>query len=116
MSIQAYQRAATRAENPREIEYRVFGVVTAALVKARETGRADLGALAHALQENRRLWRILAADCADPANAQSEAMRARIISLALFVDRYSGEVLRDGADMEPLIDINRSMMEGLSGR
>ncbi|MDX2233638.1 MAG: flagellar biosynthesis regulator FlaF [Hyphomonadaceae bacterium] len=116
MSIQAYQRAATRAESPREIEYRAFGVVTAALSKARELGHADLGVLAHALQENRRLWRILATDCADDSNTLDPAVRARIISLALFVDRHSSAVLRDGADIEPLIDINRSMMEGLSGR
>jgi hypothetical protein len=32
------------------------------------------------------------------------------------VSRYSREVLRDGADVEPLIDINRTMMEGLAAR
>jgi flagellar biosynthesis activator protein FlaF len=39
-----------------------------------------------------------------------------LISLALWVARYSGEVLRAGADIEPLIDINRTMMEGLAAR
>jgi flagellar protein FlaF len=34
----------------------------------------------------------------------------------MWVARYSGEVLREGADVEPLIDINRTMMEGLSAR
>ena len=116
MSIQAYQRAATRAETPREIEYRVFGIVTAALVKAREAGRADIGALAHAVHENRRLWTIVASDCGQASNALDTQMRARIISLSLFVDRHSSAVMREGADLEPLIDINRSMMEGLAGR
>lgn len=116
MSIQAYQRAATRAENPREIEYRVFGIVTAGLVKARETGRADIGVLAHALHENRRLWSIFANDCVQPGNALPPPVRARIISLSLFVDRHSSAVMREGADIEPLIDVNRSIMEGLAGR
>ncbi|MCK5911706.1 MAG: flagellar biosynthesis regulator FlhF, partial [Caulobacter sp.] len=31
MSLRAYQQAATRAENPREMEYRLFGQVTRAL-------------------------------------------------------------------------------------
>ena len=31
MSLQAYKAAATRAENPREMEYRLFGQVTRAL-------------------------------------------------------------------------------------
>ena len=32
MSIKAYQRAATQAEQPRELEYRAFGQATAGLV------------------------------------------------------------------------------------
>ena len=116
MSIQAYQRAATRAETPREIEYRVFGIVTAGLVKAREAGRADIGVLAHAIHENRRLWTIIASDCARETNVLPVAARARIISLSLFVDRHSSAVMRENADIEPLIDVNRTMMEGLAGR
>ena len=50
MSIKAYQRAATQAENPRELEYRAFGQVTASLVRAKETGAAH-GALAEALDQ-----------------------------------------------------------------
>ena len=34
MSLQAYQKAAQRAENPREAEYRLFGQVTRALMEA----------------------------------------------------------------------------------
>ena len=34
MSLRAYQQAATRAENPREMEYRLFGQVTRALMDA----------------------------------------------------------------------------------
>jgi flagellar protein FlaF len=116
MSIQAYQRAATRAESPREIEYRALGVVTAALIRVRETGRLDPGALAAAIHDNRRLWRIFAADCGDPSNALPQPVRARIISLALFVERHSGAVMREGADVDPLVDINRTMMEALAGR
>ena len=116
MSIQAYQRAATRSENPRETEYRVFATVTANLVRAAEQGRADVGVLVQAIHDNRRLWSIFAADCAQPTNALAETTRAQIISLALFVDRQCSAVLREGAEIEPLIDINRSMMEGLAAR
>lgn len=115
MSIKAYQRAATQAEDPRELEYRAFGQVTANLVRAKETG-AQLGALAEALDANRRLWNVLSADCAVPENRLPLALRGQIISLAMWVARYSGEVLRGGADLDPLIDINRTMMEGLLAR
>ena len=41
-------------------------------------------------------------------------MRAGIISLAIFVERYSVQVIREGADIDPLIDINRMIMQGLA--
>ncbi len=116
MSIQAYQRAATQADSPRELEYRAFGKATAGLLRAKEEGRANLGALAQALADNRRLWSMLSADCAMEGNQLPPAMRASIISLAIWVGRHSSAVLREGADLDPLIDINRTMMEGLAPR
>lgn len=115
MSIKAYQRAATQAENPRELEYRAFGQVTAGLVRLKE-GEATASAKAEALEANRKLWNLLSADCSAPENALPLALRGQIISLALWVARYSSQVIRDGADVEPLIDINRTMMEGLLAR
>jgi flagellar protein FlaF len=115
MSIKAYQRVATQADSPRELEYRAFGQVTAALVKAREEP-ASAVQLAEALDANRRLWSVLSADCSVPENRLPLSLRGQIISLAMWVARYSREVLRDGADLEPLIDINRTMMEGLAAR
>ncbi len=115
MSIKAYQRAATQAENPRDLEYRAFGQVTAGLVRLKEE-QAPPAVVAEALEANRRLWSLLSADCSVPENQLPLALRGQIISLALFVTRYSSQVLREGFDVEPLIDINRTMMEGLAPR
>ncbi len=114
MSIQAYQRASAQAESPREAEYRIFGLVTAGLINAQREGRGNLPGLAHAIDRNRRLWSILAQDCANPDNALSPEMRAQIISLSMWVSRYSSSIIQDGEDIEPLIDINRTMMQGLA--
>ena len=115
MSIKAYQRAATQADSARELEYRAFGQVTAGLMKAKE-GAASPAEKVEALDANRRLWTVLSADCSVPENALPLALRAQIISLALWVSRYSSQVLRDGAELDPLIDVNRTMMEGLTAR
>jgi flagellar protein FlaF len=85
------------------------------LVRAKEEN-LPLGARAEALDANRRLWTILASDCALPSNQLPLELRGQIISVALWVSRYTSEVLREGVDIEPLIDVNRTMMEGLSGR
>ncbi|HRK63979.1 MAG TPA: flagellar biosynthesis regulator FlaF [Terricaulis sp.] len=115
MSIKAYQRAATQADTPRELEYRAFGQVTAALVRVKEE-QGSLAQVAEALDANRRLWSVLSADCSVPENQLPLTLRGQIISLAMWVARYSSQVLRDGAEIDPLIDVNRTMMEGLGAR
>ena len=115
MSIQAYQRAATQAETPREAEYRVFGDITAALLRAKENG-AGFEQLTETLEVNRRYWSALSADCSLPENGLPLPLRAQIISLALWVARHTSDVLRTGAELDPLIDVNRMMMEGLLAR
>ncbi|MEJ0059505.1 MAG: flagellar biosynthesis regulator FlaF [Terricaulis sp.] len=116
MSIQAYQRAATQADTPRELEYRAFGHATAGLVRVKEEGAREPAVVALALETNRKLWNVLSADCSAPENQLPTALRAQIISLALWVAKYSSQVLREGADVEPLIDVNRAVMEGLGAR
>jgi len=115
MSLKAYQRAQSMTTTPRQAEYRVFAQVTAALISAEEKGRSELQKLTAAVHDNRKLWSALATDCVDPGNKLPEATRAGIISLSMFVTRYSSEVMQQGASLEPLIDINRSIMSGLSG-
>ena len=113
MSIKAYQHAAAQAKSPRDLEYRAFGAATAALMRAKEE-RANLGALAEALDVNRRLWSVMSADCAVEGNRLPPPVRAGIISLSLWVSRHSSQVLREGADIDPLIEVNRAIMEGLA--
>ncbi len=115
MSLNAYKAAATRAENPRELEYRLFGEVTRSLMHAATVDRTDITTRINALDWNRRLWSALATDCSDPDNALNMGMRAQIISISLFVSKHSSAIMRGEEDFEPLIDINRSIMQGLAG-
>jgi flagellar protein FlaF len=115
MSLQAYQRAAQRAENPRQAEYRLFGQVTRALIDASKVDRKDIKSRIDALDWNRRLWSVLATDCAAPNNQLPIPMRAQIISLSLWVNKHSSAVMRGDEPWEPLIEINRMMMNGLGG-
>ena len=116
MSLQAYTTAATRAESPRDMEYRLFGQVTRALVHASTVDVSDVATRIDALDWNRRLWTALANDCSSPGNALGQSMRAQIISLSLFVNRHSSAVMRGDEGFEDLIDLNRMMMQGLSGQ
>jgi len=114
MSLKAYQNTQRIAEDPRQTEYRLFGHVTGALMNAQRSGAAG-GPLAEVLDWNRTLWRTLAADCLDDRNKLPHELRANIVSLSLWVTKYSKEVNRTGASLDPLIEVNRAIMQGLQG-
>lgn len=116
MSLQAYKAASTRAESPRETEYRLFGQVTRALMHAATLDKTQFSERMDALDWNRRLWSTLGTACSDPNNALPQAVRAQIISLSLFVGRHTSVVARGDDDFSTLIDINRMIMQGLSGQ
>jgi flagellar protein FlaF len=113
MSIQAYQTAARKTEGPRQTEYRAFAVATRGLIDAASLPATEVGRRAEALAANRRLWSLLASDCATEGNQLPQTLRAQIISLSMFVDRHSSQVLRSGASFDVLVDINRTIMQGL---
>jgi flagellar biosynthesis activator protein FlaF len=114
MTLKAYQDTQRITEDPRTTEYRLFGQVTGALISAQRSG-SNGGPLAEALDWNRKLWRVLAADCLNDHNQLPQEIRANIVSLSLWVTKYSKDVTRKGAPLDPLIDINRSIMQGLQG-
>ena len=116
MSLQAYQQAATRAENPRDMEYRLFAQVTRALIEASSLDRLEISKRADALDWNRRMWSVLGHDCADNGNGLPAPLRASIISLAIWVDKHTSLVIRNKEDFEPLIEVNRMIMQGLAGQ
>jgi flagellar biosynthesis activator protein FlaF len=116
MSLRAYQQAAQRSETPRDAEYRLFAQVTRALMDVKAKPRTDVAAWIDVLHWNRRVWATLADDCSHPGNALPDSTRAQIISLSLFVHRTTSHVMRREADVDILIDLNRTMMQGLSGR
>jgi len=107
----AYQLAQNVTESPRQTEYRLFAQVTRALMEAHEQ---DYNALARAVHWNRRLWLTLQDDCASDDNQLPEQVRAGIISLAIWVDKHSRKVLRREAETGPLVNVNRTIMEGLA--
>lgn len=107
----AYRQTQNVAESPRQTEYRLFAQVTKALMDA---DGGELKMLAEAVIWNRRLWSTLQADCAQDENRLPDQVRAGIISLAIWVDKHSRKVLRREAPVQPLITVNRTIMDGLA--
>ncbi len=116
MSLQAYKSAAQRAEDPRQLEYRLFGEVTRSLMEAAASPVEDIQTRIAALDWNRRLWNALASDCSSEANRLPDQLRAQIISLSLWVNRHSSAIMRREESFQDLIEVNRMVMQGLQPR
>ena len=91
----------------------MFAQVTKALSDTAARGQ-EPESWAEALNWNRRLWMTLQLDLANDTNRLPEALRAQLISVAIWVDRHTSLVLRGDGEVEPLISVNRTIMEGLS--
>lgn len=125
MSITAYKRTITQTENPRQIERRVFANVTAEL----ETNSMDFdssmdsmeklnilsGGLRDTLSQNQKIWQTIRSDLVNPGNALAPDLKAGLISLALWVESHTNDVLKGQKKVKPLLDVNRSIIRGLEG-
>lgn len=110
-----YARPDAPARNARAIEYDIFARVTRAITQAMRPERPDFPALVRALHDNGRLWRMLAADLAEPGNALPAELRARLFYLYEFSAAHTRKVLDGLADAQPLIEVNTAVMRGLRG-
>ena len=113
MSLAAYQSVRRLSEAPRDIEHRLMGQITGEMISARDA-RKERAELAEPLHRNREMWNLFSADCAAPGNELPDQLRASIISLALWIDRFSSEVIAGRESVDDLIEVNRSVMEGLA--
>ncbi len=111
----AYARPDAPARSPRALEYDLFARVTRQL-SAAWTGRdRNRSGLIRALHDNLALWRTLAVDVADNANALPAELRAKLFYLYEFSSAHSRKVLSGGADASVLVEINTAVMRGLRG-
>jgi flagellar protein FlaF len=125
MSIAANKRTIRESESPRQIERRVFVRVTGELDKqsqafdnaAKRADRGDMLAngLRNHLTDNLKLWTTIKFDLSQPENGLPPQLKAGLISLALFVERQTAQVIGGNAGIGVLVQINQSLISGLSG-
>jgi flagellar protein FlaF len=114
MSVNAYNRARVMIESPRGAEYRLMSQVTGDLMSARDAGLSG-AALMPMLHRNREVWRAFGNATAMAGNELPDALRASIVSIGLWVDRFTSEVATGRDSIEELISVNRSVIDGLKG-
>lgn len=112
MSLTAYRRTNSMTEAPRAAERRLMTEITAEMITARDTERRGQ-ALIEPLHRNRELWGVFSATCGAQGNELPMPLRASIISLALWVDRYTTDVVAGREPIDGLISVNMAIIDGL---
>jgi flagellar protein FlaF len=104
-----YRQASRQAMPARETEIAAFGATNRMLQSA-----ADESARIRALGRNHDLWSMLVKDLALEGNRLPEPLKAQLISLGLWSMRYSTLAILNKLSVEPLIEVNRNIAEGLA--
>lgn len=113
MSLQQVEYSSPKADDPREREQRLFQEVTEALVEC-ETYSAHEPKVEKAVERNRRLWDALKVDLSLNENRLPDELKAKLISIAIWVEKHSDMVLNGNGQVEPLITVNQAIMDGLA--
>ena len=113
MARTAYSSAAAPIRTNQSTEFEIFAQFTGRIKSAAAKGKLGFSELAAALHDNRRLWTTLAADAASSENGLPPMLKAQIVYLAEFTHLHTSKVLSGKATVDPLIDINTTVMRGL---
>jgi flagellar protein FlaF len=62
------------------------------------------------------MWSTFATDCGARGNGLPPELRAQIISIGLWVERFTSDVVAGRESIRELIAVNRTIMEGLRGQ
>lgn len=113
MARTAYTSPAAPIRTTRGTEYSAFAKITHQLRAAASKKKTSFPEFVKALDDNRRLWNLLAGDVASADNQLPKELRAQIFYLAEFTQKHTSDILKGNADEVSLIDINTSIMRGL---
>jgi len=115
---QAYARTAQTTASPRDIEAQALLKAARKLQEVMANWATTDEGLDDALMFNRKLWSIFVGEAMNDENPQPVEIRQNIANIGIFVLTQCAalKLKRDVDSLQPLIDINRNIAAGLSGR
>lgn len=109
----AYSNVAHTTKSSKSMEFDVVASVTAKLRSA--SNDTNFAATVDALDANRRMWAVIASSVADKDNTYPDELKAQLFYLHEFTVHHTRKVLKSEATIEPLVDVNTSVLRGLKG-
>lgn len=114
----AYNKISKEAMSPRQLEAAVLNRA-AAMLKSVQDNWDDQDheqRLDDALRYNQKLWSVFQTELTSPANLLPKKLREDILSISLFIDRRSFDLMAypDRDKITALITINQNIAAGLN--
>ena len=103
-----YKQVSRNSVPPRETEIAAFSAVNRMLENP-----ADEEARIRGLGRNHDLWSTLVKDLGMEGNTLPEALKSQLIALGLWSMQYSTLAILQKLPVEPLLDVNRNIADGL---
>jgi flagellar biosynthesis activator protein FlaF len=117
-AAQAYARVANTTSSPRDIEAQALLLAANKLQAVINNVDATYTQISEALIFNRKLWTIFLSEAQREENPNSLDVRQNIANLGVFVlsQTTALQMSPQREHIKPLIEINRNIAAGLSGR
>jgi flagellar protein FlaF len=117
-AAQAYARVASTSASPREIEAQALLMAANKLQEVVTNADLPIERRNHALMFNRKLWSVFLGEALNDENLQPLDIRQRIVDISMFVltQTMALQLSPQPDHFKPLIEINRNIAAGLSGR
>ncbi|MCK1710880.1 MULTISPECIES: flagellar biosynthesis regulator FlaF [unclassified Bradyrhizobium] len=117
-AAQAYARVASTTSSPRDIEAQALLKAANKLQAVMSDPDASYVQMSEALIYNRKLWTIFLSEAQRDENPQPAHVRQNIANISIFVLSQTAalQISPQREHFKPLIEINRNIAAGLSGR
>lgn len=112
MAKRGYASFQKQVASETELELKIFTSITGRLMAADPKAIGGFSKLAEALNDNARLWNLLFIDMTHEGNSLPIELRNGLIYLAEFTRMHTQKVMRGEAEVDILIDINKSIIAG----
>jgi flagellar protein FlaF len=108
--------SASPAKSDQDTEYEIVLRITRQLKDGFDKRHENFSEFMSSLHRNRELWSTFSVDVLSDGNKLSPDLKAGILYLSEFIRTYSSRVIREELSIDPLIEVNLSVLRGLSNK
>ncbi|NVJ69216.1 MAG: flagellar biosynthesis regulator FlaF [Alphaproteobacteria bacterium] len=113
--ISSYQNASLTLKDGRSQEVEALTRINAEMERTSQ-GDVDIQQFYQAVSKNQKIWNEFLVALAEDDHPYPVELRARLISLAIWVNRHTQTVIQTRKNVEPLVLLNKDIIAGLQAR